>query len=154
MNIDFIFTEEYTPRQRRALLMKEYIRHGLTLFGGNRKQTASFLGISPRTLRIFMADNPELREEFPANVFTEHKYNPVPKTNHDDLSKSRLYKSLLKYQYKINKNLFNSIQEIANHYNITIHEADLWVKNKVTSDNTMVRMISTPVNWDGSEVEL
>lgn len=134
--------------------MKEYITGGLIKFGGNRRKTAKFLGIAPRTLRAFMAENPDLKDQFPSHNYVEQKYKQHPKENSAVLKISRHYKSLLKYQYKIKGKTFDTIQDIADYNGVNHATASAWIKNKMTDDRDIIRVISLPINWDGSSANM
>lgn len=63
--IDLLFTNAYTPEERKKLYQREYLRRGLLACKGCREKTAEFLGMSIRCLRDQLNAWPCLKSEFP-----------------------------------------------------------------------------------------
>lgn len=63
---DKILDPKTPGNERKDLWLEEYLRMGLKLNKGKRAESAKWLGISIRTLRIYLNEKfPELKEEFP-----------------------------------------------------------------------------------------
>jgi len=62
-----IFSDKYSPKERRKLWEREYLKIGLEICHGHRDHTAKFLGLSIRCLRNRLRDkHPDLIESIPS----------------------------------------------------------------------------------------
>jgi hypothetical protein len=62
---DELFTDSFTPSERKKLWLREYLRRGLEHCNGNRGETAAYLGMSMRAFRNNLNRFPDLKAEYP-----------------------------------------------------------------------------------------
>lgn len=163
MDISEIFNDHFTPKERRELWNREYIRRGLLKFGGRRRKTADYLGVSVRNIRNYLKKFPELLEEFPPLNKPRLEYVPKEKSRQMDLSQRHKYKSIIKFRYVIKSIKYDTAKDIAKAFKVTEDVVNRWLDRRcpytnqirpLTSDNDVIRVTSYPVDRLGREMSV
>jgi hypothetical protein len=62
---DELFSNSFTPSERKKLWLREYLRRGLEHCNGHRKETAEYLGMCMRSFRNNLNKFPDLKQVYP-----------------------------------------------------------------------------------------
>jgi len=116
--IDLLFTDHYTPQERKRLYQREYLRRGLLVCKGNRDKTAEYLNMSIRSLRDHLNKYPDLKSEFPI-------YSGVPQMTYQKMKADYLQATPNYWLPSMKSKVKKELERIAKSCGHTLAEEDI-----------------------------